>query len=390
MFSDSTYLQESALDETSRLAKLAIEYLQLIIADMGFTVHVHFELEGCYRFAKESANSSLDLMCINEALARLNIDGELVNEYWQNQWEYVSLFNGQSPLKEAENLAKAMRILPQLFAQQGVCETLIKPVVWSGDNAQLALGSKNIFTGGERSIHIPNAIQLNISVSDGDGKNLIAEHIFGEYLQQCLLETSLPCSLLYLPESEAFERFKLKSLYGLQDELCSPMDISGGHQGSVALYRQYGKHNQLMGQQTLVVDSYNEALVSSQNWQNTARIEHRLGAASAKYNPYINIVYVLLNVFDALQVHIKGACQQKLMLGKHNKKLPTSLWPNNEDQGAVALFADCSWFVERLNQAQKYVESEFVMVRQQTPSPLGEILKKCILAKYAQQKILTE
>ncbi|MDX2369026.1 MAG: hypothetical protein QNK36_11590, partial [Colwellia sp.] len=217
----------------------AITLVQNYLDRLGYRAQIHFELEGCYRF-KNNADQKLDFSQINQCLRELNIEGEIVCEYWRNQWEYVSLFNGQTPLKEAHNLQQVITKLPQLFQQlygkNSVIETLIQPVVWSGDQGKLITGSSQIFTNDTRAVHIPNAVQLNVSVLDSQGNNLIAKEGFGEYLQNCFLQTSLECCLLYLPEEAAFERLALKTQYGLAQELCSPVDISGGHQGSIALY----------------------------------------------------------------------------------------------------------------------------------------------------------
>ena len=167
-----------------QLSKEVIVLLQNHIASLGFTPVIHFELEGCYQYAGNSLNQSIDFSLINLNLNKLRIDGEVIPEYWQKQWEYVSLFNGQLPLKEADNLASAMYHLPKLFAQQGIEHTLIKPVVWAGDKGKLAAGCNNIFSGETRDVHIPNAIQMNVSVNNLLGENIIINNFFGEYLQQ--------------------------------------------------------------------------------------------------------------------------------------------------------------------------------------------------------------
>ena len=334
------------MKKTIPLTVQAIILLQNHIKNLGFIPVIHFELEGCYQLGVKMKEFSLNFSRINRQLANAGIDGELVPEYWSNQWEYVSLFNGQSPLKEADNLRQAMTILPRLFAEQGIYKTLIKPVVWAGDKGKLANGSGDIFTTETRSVHIPNAVQMNISAIDREGNNIIIDGGFGEYLQQCFLDTSLNCCLIYLPEEEAFERLALKSKYGLAAELCSPIDISGGHQGSIALYKEIGKHNQAMGEEPLLYDHNNEVLVSQQNWQKTARIEHRIGASSIQYNAYFNIIYALLNLIDALEVYKSDNCVRLLREEAHQQDLPLSLYDNNltTDLGAISLFENDNWF----------------------------------------------
>ena len=308
-------------------------------------------------------------------------------EYWSNQWEYISLFNGQSPLKEAENLTLAIQKIPELLLKQGIKNTLIKPVVWSGDSGKLALGSKNIFTNESRSVHIPNAIQMNVSALNNESKNIIPNSSFGEYLQQCFLETSLSCSLLYLPEEEAFERLLLKDNYGLSDELCSPNDISGGHQGSIALYKKIGKHNQQMGVEPLIYDQYNNVLLTHADWEKTARIEHRLGASSKYYNAYVNVIFGLLNIIKALEVYKNKQCESLLNHTDYALKLPLSLYDKNNQKGAITLFAEDQWFNQTLNKIEVKVTQIFPTTYK-TKTKIGDKLKSMIISHY-QPSIIT-
>jgi hypothetical protein len=377
---------------TLPLLKNTINLLQSYIKQLGYQPQIHFELEGCYRFDNTVRDfKKLNFDLINQYLRSVDIDGEIVSEYWRNQWEYVSSFNGQSPLKEATNLHQMISLLPQIFkiiyGKIGVVETLITPVVWSGDQGKLALGSKEIFTHDTRAVHIPNAIQLNVSVLNKERRNLTSQKDFGEYLQYCFLRTSLECSLLYLPEEAAFERLLLKSHYGLGQELCSPVDISGGHQGSVALYQKLGKHNQNMGEEPLLFDRHNKVLSVQQNWQKTSRIEHRLGASSIYYNPYVNVIYGLLNIIVSIEVYEKN---ENLVVPKFlPEDLPRSLFNNKENvniRGAIDIFKTSSWFSDSLNTVQeKYSRAQsgrlpecFMLL----PMYLGEAIKQTILNNY--------
>ncbi len=368
----------------------AIKLLQEYIQHLGFNPAVHFELEGCFQVNINEQAFSLNYPEINQQFVIAGIDGELVAEYWQNQWEYVSLFNGQSPLKEAENLTRAIKLIPHILDKQGVNKTLIKPVVWAGDKGKLANGSSDIFTNETRAVHIPNAVQLNVSATDSLGNNIIFDRGFGEYLQQCFLDTSLNCCLIYLPEEEAFERLALKSKYGLAAELCSPIDISGGHQGSIALYKEVGKHNQAMGEEPLLYDHNNNVLVSQQNWQKTARIEHRIGASSLQYNAYFNIIYTLLNLIDALEVYKVDKCRELLRKETHQQDLPCSLYDNDlgAKLGAISLFENDAWFSESLSKISgrmKGIKNSKLSDQIQ----LGDKIKQMVLAPYQQKLILS-
>lgn len=331
------------MNNLHRLTEAIILSLQEYINQRGFRALIHFELEGCFQ---KPVNKTVDYSQVNKKLLTLGIDGEVVAEYWSNQWEYISLFNGQSPLKEARNLHRAIYYLPKLFAEQGVTKTLIKPVVWAGDHGKLAAGCENIFSGDNRAVHIPNAVQINVSVQDVAGNNLLVSGNFAERLQQHFLNTSLACSLIYLPEEEAFERLALKSKYGLAEELCSPVDLSGGHQGSIALYRDIGKHNQKMGVEPLLYDDKNNVIASQNNWHKTARIEHRLGASSEHYNSYLNVIFALLNVIDAIDETTSSGAQAQ----NENGQLPCSLYDMDNTLGAISLFANSEWFSRSIDQ----------------------------------------
>ena len=426
---------------TSALAKRAITIFQEHISVLGYQPLVHFELEGCCRSGQGLAtqhtlNTDLsshqqatiaessyqgNALCnarelklaakhfshINKALQQAKIEGQLVAEYWHNQWEYVSLFAGQRPLKEAQNLDQVMHLLPKLFAQLGFDNTLIKPVVWSGDHGQLALGSKNIFTEKMRAVHIPNAIQINVSVLDNDANNLVAKGNFGEILQRCFLNTSLANCLLYMPEPDAFERLALKNKYGLAQELCSPTDISGGHQGSIALYKEVGKHNQPMGVEVLLYDQHSQALVSEQNWQKTARVEHRLGAASMAYNPYVNVAFALANLVDALEAYHEDQGEKLLAIPFTEQALPTQMYPElkedkhnlghgkknvielTDNQNAYDLFAGSDWLAKRINRSNQAVYKTINQSGYKTTNQsnfyhreLGEQLARSVLTMY--------
>lgn len=361
-----------------KLAIAIISRLEHYLDEQGFRPLVHFELEGCYQ---KPPQAKINYQHINQQLLALGIEGEVVAEYWSNQWEYVSLFHGQSPLKEAQNLQRAIYLLPKLFAEQGVSKTLIKPVVWAGDQGKLAAGCENIFSGDNRAVHIPNAVQINVSVQDSNGKNLLVSGDFAERLQQAFLRTSLACCLLYLPEEEAFERLLLKSKYGLAAELCSPVDISGGHQGSIALYRNIGKHNQKMGIEPLLYDAKSNVLVSQENWHKTARIEHRLGASSVHYNAYMNVIYTLLNVIETLDGMKEG---HKLQSERHGQ-LPTSLYDQANNAGAITLFANQDWLSRTID---KVLGASNFDSGNTTGVSLGQQLHQAYLTQFQRPKIV--
>ena len=359
----------------TQLAREAILCFQRLLSKWNITPFVHFELEGTCS-PSTTTKLEIDYDQINNQLKRLGILGKVKDEYWQHQWEYVSLFEGQSPLEEAEYLSKAISLLPSLFKHIGFKETHIRPVIWSGDNKRLLSGGKNVFSAETKSMHIPNAIQLNISAQDAEGTNLIPQNGFGEVLQQSFLKTSYHCCLLFLPEEEAFQRLQLKSDYALSNELSSPSDISGGHQGSIALYKKLGKHNQPMGEKPLLLDQFQNTLASQQNWQKTSRVEHRLGASSKHYNPFVNVAYGLANLCYAISMHYNFDVYAEIPYTKQNEstQLPLSLRDCNSSLGAISLFSEETWFPNVIDTTINYLGLQ--------NKGLGNKLKQAILKSY--------
>ncbi|MBE0365668.1 hypothetical protein PULV_b0296 [Pseudoalteromonas ulvae UL12] len=383
------------MDDVSRLAKEGILLFQCIFQHLNLTPVVHFELEGGYQPLKVGAeikHNAADLARINRRLAMLGINGELKPEYWRNQWEYVSLFNGQDPLTEAYDLARTMRLLPRLFFEQGIQAVYIKPVLWAGDTARLAKGNHTIFADGMQLVHIPNAVQVNVSVNDQFGRNLVPQAEFGARLQHEFLQSSLDCCLLYLPEEEAFERLALKQNYQLDAELSSPEDISGGHQGSVALYKEHGKHNQLMGETPLIVGLDQKALISQVDWYATARIEHRLGAASMRYNPYLNVLFALGNVFNTVSHYLNpnglfelSHCHTAAPFFSA-QQLPKSLHNSAQGLGAITLFEQQTWLSDTLAAAYSYALKHDITSGWQLEDSVR--LKTAVLNQYHPQPVL--
>ena len=358
-----------------------IQHLLNTLDAKGFKTLVHFELEGVC--ALQPNQQRLDYVGINQKLARLGIDGELKSEYWKNQWEFVSLFNGQSPLKEAQNLAHAMGVLPTLMCQHGAANVMMVPVAWGADKGRYIPGSGAIFSLDTRSVHIPNAIQMNVSVENQQGENLFAQQGLGEWIQYELLVNSYACCLLFLPEEDAFKRLALRQDYGLDAELSSPVVLSGGHQGSIALYKEIGKHNQAMGLEPLFFASDNSVLQYAGDWRKTARVEHRIGATSKNYDPYLNMLFILINVLEGI-----GKWQAAKSLPQfEDKALPVSLFDEHNKQdghkklGALSLFENDSWFADKIDFYCQDMPNINVI-------DLGEKIKEMILSKY-QRTVIT-
>jgi len=364
----------------SRYARLAIGILEAQIEAMGFTPVVHFELEGTYAMNGAKAHRHvLDFDAVNAELAAHPIQGLIKPEFWPCQWEWASQFEGQGPLKTAADLEAAMKIIPVILLRHGCDEVFIRPVMWNGVQGKMAAGSRKIFGPNESPVHIPNSIQVNISALNRQDENAIPENGLGERLQECLLKTSYECCLLYSPEEEAFERLSLKKKYDLALELSSPQDISGGHQGSIALYKELGKHNQKIGETPQLYDAESNVVATTQDWRPLSRVEHRLGSASLHYNPYANVAFALANLSDAIMLTQGDFTHLAMMPKETHTELPASLFG---DKGAYALFRDSTWFEGKLNACADYARTERLLPTEAAPANIGGMLKKAMLDYY--------
>lgn len=333
--------------ECLSVARHLIELCCQAIETLGVNPVVHVELEGC---AGLKATQAINFAEVNQAFRQNGILAELKPEYWRGQWEYASTFSRQPPLRVADDLVKALPLLPALFRKQQIEKTMMRPVVWHGDLGRMAGKSRSIRTARGDAIHIPNGVQLNISGWDLQGRNLVAETSLGESLQCSLLQSSYENCLLFLPEEEAFERLRLKSWYQLHRELNSPHDLSGGHQGSIALYRETGKHNQPLGMHPLLLDETEQPLRAEQRWKHSARVEHRLGASSCHYDVHLNVLFALLNLKDAI-------LKPERPTGRYQRELPKSLYDQKEAIGAISLFRQSRWLESRVNELLRWASA---------------------------------
>ncbi len=277
----------------SHSARSCLVALHKKFAALNVTPHLHFECEGVLTKSK----APISYTHLNHELKTKGILAELKPEFWACQWEYASHFCGQTPVTEADHLAWFMAHHTALFAPYG--ESKLMPVFWHGEKHRYQPGFQ-FFAPNVHPVHVPNSVQINVSCSDAEGENLFAYEDLAEQVQHGLLALSGEVAALFLPEPDAFLRLTLRTDFALDSELSSPTVLSGGHQGSVALYRTHGKHNQALGAVPYAYDAEDKALVTDYQWQKGARIEHRLGASSPYYCPYLNALFVLSVLYDAL------------------------------------------------------------------------------------------
>lgn len=376
-----------------------IAHAQHVIAEKGLRPALHFEMEGTITPAHP--HPFPHLKAVNALLKQRGILGELQEEFWPGQWEYVSSFAGQTPLEEASYLQRAIDELPHLFAQFGAQSTSFCPVTWNATTGRMLSDSRQIFSTSSAPVHIPNAIQINVSVMNKHNENLFATGLLAELYQQRLLETSYGCCLLFLPEEDAYRRLALRRSYGLDQELSSPFDISGGHQGSIALYRDKGKHNQRLGINPLLLATNGDILIEDCNWQIQSRVEHRLGATSLKYCPWINVLYMLLNLLEAIEqwqtLPEEQQKQQLVTIDEQAQHLPdylgtyfpekiqeqTTLTPDN----AINRFVEQTWFANAIQALANTLPDNHSL--RALPN-IGRWMQQQILSQYQIQSVITD
>lgn len=384
----------------SKLAITAIELLQYQLSCYKIRPIIHFELEGCYQpdqIQHPTKLHSADFTKMNQRLRDHSILGIIKPEFWQYQWEYASCMNDQSPLRVASDLNKFMHVIPQIMAEQGIANVIIKPVVWSGDSMGYHQNSSTLFCTENKAIHIPNAVQINISARDTKDNNILTINQYGENLQTKLLETSYECSLLFLPDNESFQRLQLKTNFNLSSELTSPQKLSGGHQGSIAFYTTHDKHNRQITGRNLVNKKNQTVAHNKEYWRQASRIEHRLGASSYQYNPYVNIAFVLANMVESSQGFLDNnehyQIEKKLDLNNNepwtHKELARSLLCEDHQTGAIKIFQQSKWLEDTINKSACWHNEQQYALNQIIPDNLGTKLKKAIIEPY-QLKITTD
>jgi hypothetical protein len=126
----------------------------------------------------------------------------------------------------------------------------------------------------------------------------------------------------------------------------------------------------------------NSVLTYSGDWKNTARVEHRLGATSSAYDPFMNIVFILLNTLDALQ---RWQASDSLPPDYVAKDLPGSMYDGQtlteRQVGAITLFEKSDWFS---NSIDRYCTN----LLRDLEGSLGESLKAAFLQQFKPNFIL--
>jgi glutamine synthetase len=136
-----------------------------------------------------------------------------------------------------------------------------------------------------------------------------------------------------------------------------------------------------MGVEPLIYDDKNNVIISENNWHKTTRIEHRLGASSEHYNPYLNVIFALLNVIDAIDDRENN---QQVQSEEH-KQLPSSLHDQQHNVGAITLFANNDWFSRSIDKA---LSATNYQGENNTQSSTGQLFKDNYLKQFQRPSII--
>lgn len=260
-----------------------IMFIEDALEERGVKSSINIELEGVY-LDSENPSKNYFYERTNSELKKLEIKAKLKPEFWQNQWEYESDFQIGDISQTINHYQKFCQNIDQIFYPQ---IPKIQPInyKWQELNNKL--------------IHVPNAIQLNISLWK-EGFNMLANKSFAFFLQNSLIKNSVNNLIFFIPNQESLDRLFLKEDYGLQEKLLSPHDISGGNKGSIACYLEKNKKD-LPNNLDINFDNLGYKVLDHQyDWQKNSRIEFRLASAGSEYSVQLHIFFVMLVVLESL------------------------------------------------------------------------------------------
>ena len=86
-----------------------------------------------------------------------------------------------------------------------------------------------------------------------------------------------------------------------------------------------------------------------------------------------------MNVIDALEIYLSGACQESVNLVEQRFHLPLSLYSKGGTLGAIDLFQRENWFADKGNHIAKVMGCD---------EKLGDQLKQAILSPYQVPEII--
>lgn len=269
--------------------------IENILEEKNIKSSINIELEGTYLDNNNLQKNNFYQKANNE-LKKLEIKGKLKPEFWKNQWEYESDFQIGNTIQTINNYQKFYKNINQIFFPQ---IPNIQPISYKWQE----LGGK--------LIHVPNAVQINISLWE-KGFNMLSDKNFAFFLQNSLMRDSVNNLIFFVPNQKSLDRLFLKKDYDLKEKLMSPHEISGGTKGSIACYLEKNKKD-LPNHLKLNYDNLHYKIADHKyDWQKNSRIEFRLASADLEYNLQLHIIFIMLVILGSLILYEKGNIYNQL------------------------------------------------------------------------------
>lgn len=321
---------------------------------------INIELEGVYDDNQNLAKNEF-YKKVNLRLNELEIKAKLKPEFWKNQWEYESDLQIGNTAEVIDGYQKFFTNIDQIFSPQ---IPKIEPISYDWQKVE------------GRKIHVPNALQINLSLWK-EGFNLLSDRNYAIFLQNLLIKNSIGNLIFFIPNQESLDRLLLKEKYLLQDKLMSPHDISGGNQGSIACYLEKNKKN-LPNNLDLNFDNLSYKTSDHEcDWQKNARIEFRLASTSVEYRLELHILFVMIIILESVILYQKDVKYEEI---KDSYQLPEKFY-HHKDDNIVSRYQNSSFFKDKIALfSKKQQKKEFLALSNLLPLVESEMdnFIKCI------------
>jgi len=307
-------------------------WIEKTLKERQLKISINIEAEGGYRINESNFDENNFYNQTNQRIRNLNINARIKPEFWANQWEYESDFQISNVNKVLQDYDKFLDNLNEIFEPQ---TPIFEPILFDWQKTKEG-----------KSVHIPNSVQLNLSLWK-DNKNFLVDKDFACLLQNLLIENSINNLIFFIPNQAALDRIFLRNEYDLWEELSSPNDISGGNQGSIGCYLELNKKNQPNTKEGFFNEYKN-------NWHERARIEFRLASSSLNYNIYLHTFFVMIITFEAILTYQETS---KNIPNNNSYNIPRVFADDGVDSLKLR-FLKGNFFEEKLNFFKKYLNEE--------------------------------
>jgi hypothetical protein len=334
--------------------------IENILEEKNIKSSINIELEGTYLDSNDLQKNNFYQKANNE-LKKFEIKGKLKPEFWKNQWEYESDFQIGNTTQTINNYQKFYKNINNIFFPQ---IPNIQPISYKWHE----LGGK--------LIHVPNAMQINISLWK-KGFNMLSDKNFAFFLQNSLIRDSVNNLIFFIPNQKSLDRLFLKKDYDLKEQLMSPHEISGGTKGSIACYLEKNKKD-LPNNLKLNCDNLHYKIADHKyDWQKNSRVEFRLASADLEYDLKLHIVFIMLAILESLIIYDEDKKYHQM---KTTYKVPRKFYDSESDniikRYEDGLFLDKKTHLFSRNLQEKGF-SQLIKILNQVKNEMEDLIK-CI------------